>query len=137
MNDQDSSEGGKGTVVADVLNSERQAVVPAHTPEPWEIYHHPSDGRATFLHVGKHWAGRNWGTSVFAGDDRVCQTDGLTEAEAEANAELIVKAVNSHDALYAAAKRALNEGRLYVLSIETIRQLVAALALVDGVKETK
>lgn len=70
----------------------------------------------------------------------VAYASGANQDEAEANAALIVHAINAHDALVAAAKDALEDvtGPITTSGIKirfsTRDQLVAALALTEGQK---
>ena len=61
--------------------------------------------------------------------DQIAEVQGKTQSEAQANAEFIVKCVNSHDALVQACWRALNQK---VRTADVANMLREALALAEG-----
>lgn len=98
-----------------------------HTPTPWRIHVFRttlnSDGfKLALLCVGKSMTGRDW-TAYIESEDRttVLQTDGATEEEAIANAQLVLRAVNNHDALVEALRRAQR-----LVTLLTVRQVIEA-----------
>lgn len=83
----------------------------AHTPTPWRAVGQggTADGGSSKQHPC--FLGRilNDDGQVIVSDGMFLGVIGATPEEAEANAEFIVRAVNSHEDLLAIAKRALSE----------------------------
>ena len=86
----------------------------AHTPTPWRTEWNPTEkGEPATLIMQAHaemW--EKWVATCSWGEDGGTEKDGdgrrdCTAAEAQANAEFIVQAVNSHAALVAACKMVL------------------------------
>lgn len=101
-----------------------------HTPTPWAIdsYRAPN-GDSVIVRI----VGRGMGTPISAIGRR---HGDIRDAEERANAELIVRAVNAHDALVEALKAAHGcikclSGRLACncVNCQTGEQIAAALAL--------
>lgn len=92
-------------------------VVPDLAPKPW-FYQEPAD---VYTHIVRDVNARY-----------VCQMPQDTAGRAEANARLIVRAVNAHDALVAAATRVLHCGVHWGDHEECLAELEAALKLARG-----
>ena len=102
------------------------------TPRPWEM--RPAQIGQTVDADGS----RDFGIGAVIGDQNYCiaetfwRVDQLTFAPAEANARLIVRAVNSHDALVKALVNSLLGLDPYTNPPELLEQARAALALARG-----